>query len=238
MSNKSGFSFKEILIIEDSADNAEELQNLLQNAPVNSDCLIVDSIDNLTEIEEELDSFDLIITDLEINNGNVFDVITDPLPVPVIVLTGHPEYALSAYNRLIDAYLLKPLNEKLFFEALKKIDSRISTQQHEKVNEEFVMVRSDGIIYQLNWAEIAAIEASRKKVIIYTGEQILNVQQKLSVMQSKMPSYFFKPHRKFLVNRHFIRKFEKITDTYHLFINNPNLPEVPVSRRFSPLTDL
>lgn len=70
---------------------------------------------------------DIIICDIDMPNINGIegaDLLRSKCNL-LVFLTGYAEYALEAYNKLVDMYVLKPLTERNVLEIVAKLENRL-----------------------------------------------------------------------------------------------------------------
>ncbi len=65
---------------------------------------------------------DVMLLDIELEQGDGFDLLATLSPAPLVVfVTAHPQYAVEAFKvRAVD-YLLKPITQERFDEALDRV---------------------------------------------------------------------------------------------------------------------
>ncbi len=73
-------------------------------------------------------SFDLILSDIELLDGNVFNLFNKiTVSAPIIFCTAYDSYTINAFKENGIAYLIKPYTQEEFNQALKKYINLIST---------------------------------------------------------------------------------------------------------------
>jgi len=112
-----------ILILEDEPLAIEGLINTL-----NKNFTEIESIDTAQSLRESFvllnenkNKYDLIISDIRLSDGLSFEVhSTIKHDIPIIFTTAYDQYALDAFENNGIAYVLKPVNEIKFLEAMEK----------------------------------------------------------------------------------------------------------------------
>ncbi len=111
-----------VLIIEDEPRAASRLQSQLEGYPLPMEILAVkDSVKSATEWFLAHPQPDLIFMDIQLGDGlsfEIFDLVK--ISAPIIFTTAFDEYALKAFKVNSIDYLLKPIEEKQLYEAIKK----------------------------------------------------------------------------------------------------------------------
>ncbi|MFT6335987.1 MAG: DNA-binding LytR/AlgR family response regulator [Halioglobus sp.] len=111
-----------ILIIEDEQIAGEKLKGYIQKY-IHQDVSIswVRSVTEVYELLSNPHSFDMIFSDIELLDGNVFSVYEKvQITCPIIFCTAYDQFVMKAFETNGIAYLLKPYNEEQFLDAWKK----------------------------------------------------------------------------------------------------------------------
>ena len=111
-----------ILIVEDEELAVKKLQKTLAAVDPEANVVaITDSIKSTVEWLEENESPDLILMDIELSDGQSFEIFSRvQLKSAVIFTTSYDEYALKAFKVNSIDYLLKPVQKEDLEAALKK----------------------------------------------------------------------------------------------------------------------
>jgi two-component system, LytTR family, response regulator len=100
------------VVVDDEPENRENLCGLLRKyCPQVQVVAAVGNID-LAEVAINTHEPDLLFLDIEMPNGNGFDLLdrfTEP-PADVVFVTAYEQYALNAIKRYALDYILKPIN--------------------------------------------------------------------------------------------------------------------------------
>jgi len=115
-----------ILIIEDELPAADQLSKAVK--AYNAENEIVAMLDSNGAIMEWFQSRenmpDLIFSDIELLDGNVFNSLRQlDLTVPIIFTTAYHQFMTEAFDTSGIAYLLKPINPDSLNKALKKYEN-------------------------------------------------------------------------------------------------------------------
>lgn len=112
----------------------------------------------------------------------------------LIFITSHDQYVRDAVGLYAADYIAKPLDEKRLHETLDRIVLKsFGTDRTLEVSTE------RGIMY-IPENEIFAIEALRKRVVIYWKKGITEANHSLREIQSRLGANFFRSSRSYLVN--------------------------------------
>ena len=111
-----------IAIVEDERLSAERLKVLVQElSPEYSVVALLDSVESTIQWLKDNSSPDLILLDIQLNDGVGFDLLADDLiSCPVIFTTAYDEYAVKAFKYNSIDYLLKPIDRAELENALEK----------------------------------------------------------------------------------------------------------------------
>lgn len=110
------------LLLEDEAPARDHLAHLVTTAA--TPCVVVGAVDSVAALVQWLRAHpapDLIFADIQLGDGLSLDHFrATPPPCPVIFVTAHDDYLLSAFATHGLAYLLKPLKRPALDAALAK----------------------------------------------------------------------------------------------------------------------
>jgi DNA-binding LytR/AlgR family response regulator len=111
-----------VIIIEDEARAAKRLKSLVQELKPDLEiAFILQSLKESKEWFEVNELPDLIISDIQLGDGRVFEVLEtiEALP-PVIFTTAYDEFAIKAFKTNGIDYLLKPIDKDELSRAMDK----------------------------------------------------------------------------------------------------------------------
>lgn len=180
---------------------------------------------------------DLIISEIHLADTTGFQVLKQikghQMP-SVIFVTAYGEFALDAFNVHAADYLLKPLDQKRFSEALDRVLRQISSNEKLRIIDRIssvvsqywagsdstthvldkrIPIRDDKgrtrfiDIHNIDW-----IEAAGDYVCVHVGTENYVVRQPLNDFQSSLPSDFLRIHRSYIVNTDRIVHMQEIKD--------------------------
>ncbi len=90
---------------------------------------LLDSVESTIQWLKDNSSPDLILLDIQLNDGVGFDLLADDLiSCPVIFTTAYDEYAVKAFKYNSIDYLLKPIDRAELENALRSSKSMVSEQ--------------------------------------------------------------------------------------------------------------
>ncbi|MCU4155608.1 response regulator transcription factor [Carboxylicivirga sp. A043] len=186
----------------------------------------------------------LVLLDIEIKGGTGFNVLQQvkPYNFKVIFITGFNDFAIKAFKFSAIDYILKPVNEFEFTQAIERALSQINADEAEQQYDTFLdhyekKTQSKKIVLRtaeaMHLVDIASImycksDNSYTTFELEDGNSII-VSKPMKEYAALLEEYHFvRPHQSFLVNLHFIKKIDK-SDGGFVILNNKK--EIPVSAR-------
>ncbi|AUC83888.1 DNA-binding response regulator [Polaribacter sp. ALD11] len=134
-----------ILIIEDEAPTRKKLKRYIAQAC--SSYEIVAELETVTDTKfllSQTHHFDLIFSDIELRDGNVFEVYNDvSLNCPIIFTTAYNEFLMNAFEANGIEYLLKPYSFERFSNAWDKF---IRLKENSPVNYNKLIGRINNLV--------------------------------------------------------------------------------------------
>lgn len=216
-----------ILIIEDEAKAARELQHILQQA--DADLEVVDTIESVERALQWFDIHplpDLIFSDIQLADGLCFDLFRQRrIPTPVIFCTAFDEFLLHAFDTNAVSYLLKPVTREKVVKALDKysllkaaFDKGPAQQNLQHLLQQLpasyktaLLVHQQEKIIPLAVKEIAFFYLDNHVITATTlNHQKYFLTTTLDELEKLVePSLFYRANRQFLIGRHAIVNAER-----------------------------
>lgn len=142
--------------------------------------------------------------------------------VPIIFTDNSYEFK-SLYHAINSihcfSYIIKPFNPSDIYKALNDIYKKYSYANNGK----FIIRNIDGIYITLKKDSIIYIESSNHLTTFYTKDQKIQSGRKcLSDILFMLDSRFMQIHKKFIVNTHYIRNYDKTNRMVTIY--NKHLP--------------
>ena len=183
---------------------------------------------------------DLIFLDIQMPEMNGFELLESLAIVPkVIFVTAYDDFAIRAFEFNALDYLLKPVDERRFGEAMHKFLSEhqkpSSTEQREKIlgTEDKVFVKDGDKCWFVRLEEIALLESEGNYVRVYFKEFKPLILRSLKKLEKRQDSRkFFRANRKFIINLDWVRNIESWFNG-GLLVTLGNGKQVEISRRQS-----
>lgn len=177
---------------------------------------------------------DLVFLDIQMPKLTGFEMleIIDELP-HIIFTTAFEEYALKAFEKNAVDYLLKPISEDRFNQAIQKFYSLYNTQQkQESINAlkqdleeetlERIVVKNGTQIKLIPVQQIIFLEAYDDYVKIHTKDGMYLKNKTMSSFEKQLdPKQFVRVHRSYIIKIDQLSKIEPMEkDSYKAILLN------------------
>lgn len=131
----------------------------------------------------------------------------------LIFVTALEDYVFQAFDVGAFHYLVKPFDDIKFEEVLRNAAERIEKPEYEnrKRKTPSLFITTGGTHFSVNFEDIVYAEVFDRKVIIHTMDSDIEYYGKLKDLEKKAGEDFYRPHRAYLVNFNFIRKYDATT---------------------------
>lgn len=232
-----------VLIIEDEPPAQKKLVKLLKLY----DDEKIEIAGTLSQVAETLNWFannpmpDLVFADIELLDGNIFEVFNSvKITCPIIFTTAYDQFLLQAFEQNGIAYLLKPFDLEKLSKAVKKFEllkSNFAASQNDfwleiqktlnqpKYKERFVIKLKGGLqlletkniaFFQMRDEILYAFNSQGNKFPIH--ETLANLEKSLN------PQRFFRLNRSEIVNLDFIADLKPdFQDRLVISLKNSNI---------------
>lgn len=133
----------------------------------------------------------------------------------LIFVTALEEYVFQAFDVGAFHYLVKPIDDIKFEEVLRNA----AEQFEDRKNKEFegtkdvssLIITTGGKHITVNPEDIVYAEVFDRKVILHTINEDIEYYGKMKELETKVGEDFYRPHRAYLVNFNYIRKYDATT---------------------------
>ena len=163
-------------------------------------------------------SVDLVLTDIEMNEINGVQLISSLNNRPMVIfISAHWQYAIDGYSLDALDYLLKPVAFDRFLKAVNKACDVYNQRETSRTKEQspvavpvrdHIFIKTDSRLVRLLFADVLFVEGYGDyiKIHLRDGRVLLSLQN-LGGFESKLPIYFARVHRSYIVA---IDKIEEI----------------------------
>lgn len=132
----------------------------------------------------------------------------------IIFVTALEEYVFQAFD--VDAfhYLVKPFTNEKFYEVLQKAVKRCRTKQEQSQftdEKQTLLITAQGKHVVVNINDIVYAEVYDRKVMLHSLHSDIEYYGKMKELAKKAGEDFFRPHRAYLVNLRYVKKYNSTT---------------------------
>ncbi len=228
------------VIVEDSRLARNELKELLKEF---NDIDLVGEAENVDEGIELIKKLqpDLLFLDINMPEKDGFVLLESLDEVPITVFTtAYDEYAIKSFEYNALDYLLKPINEKRFAQAIDKVKLKLEeTAQEVSVTTEKLTAASQIFIkdgdkcWLVKIGDISHFDIVGNYTRVFFKEEKPMLYKSLNQVEEKLPEqHFFRANRQQIINTNFIADLVPWFNG-KLKLTMQNGEEVEVSRRQS-----
>jgi two-component system LytT family response regulator len=217
-----------VIIVEDLPSFRKKAENLLAQQPgftlVGSCATVRESLALIKATNP-----DLLLLDIRLPDGNGFTILEKLLPAQykVIFLTCYEEYAVRAFRYGAIDFLLKPLDEDEFKEALQKVNN-VQPLLQEQLNVtldsyleskqlDYIVLRSQQSSQKVYFKDICYLQSDDCYTNFFLNNGMKEVVSKaLKYYEAILPDSFLRIHQSYLVNKIYIRRYYSKEGLLHL----------------------
>ncbi|WP_130734359.1 LytTR family DNA-binding domain-containing protein [Flavobacterium sp. J27] len=220
-----------IAIIEDEIPARKKIKRFLED--LNEPITLVAEITTVEETNTFLASqseVDLILSDIELLDGNVFEIFSkNQIPCPIIFITAYNQFLMNAFETNGIEYLLKPFSFDRFKKAwdkflllrktvipdhtiLTKLELLLKQPIQKATSKERFTISTSKEIYFIETENISFFTAEEGVVFaidIYSKKHLLNQNTLKDIEQLIDSKAFFRINRSTIVHKKHIQKIEK-----------------------------
>ena len=156
--------------------------------------------------------FDLYLLDIEMDKISGMDLAKTLrqrphlFPPIIIFITGFAEHMADAFDVQAYHFLLKPLDHRKFQEVMNR--AVIEVMQQKSQLDDYLLIKSDNIMYKLSYDDIIYIESGNKQSIFHTTEEKMKTNTPMYELEETLSGRFFRCHRGYLVNLAHVLSYE------------------------------
>jgi two-component system, LytTR family, response regulator len=236
------------IIVDDEKLARDLLKEYLENYP---DIELLGEADTGTDAIEKIEKLkpDIVFLDVQMPGMTGFDVLEDLEHEPyVIFVTAYDQYAIKAFEKNAVDYLLKPLDEERFRNAVNRALKR-KTLEHSSIEDLLLSMKSDRKgtydthifvqksekLFNLPVEEIVYLEASGDYTIITTkADQFVSSSGIGKLEEILNPEVFIRVHRSTIVNVNYLKEIERHFNG-GMVVKMQSGKSFPVSRTYAKL---
>ena len=216
-----------MLIVDDERLARKRLAGLLVDEP---DVDVIGEAANGTEAVRAIatERPDLVFLDVQMPGLDGFDVLraTATIHQPFVVfITAHDEHAIRAFEVQAVDYLLKPVIETRFREAVRRVVARLRSRPRAELAHEVarllehitpaqtrssrIPIKRDGRVNFVRAEDVDWVEADGDVVRLHAGRETHVIRETMTQVEAKLPSdRFMRIHRSLIVNTERVREIQ------------------------------
>lgn len=126
----------------------------------------------------------------------------------IIFITALEEYVFQSFDVNAFHYLVKPFNKAKFAEVLASAARQASKARTDAPS---LVITSGGKHILVEPDKIIYAEVFDRKIILHTAEEDIEYYGKMKELAKSLGDGFYRPHRAYLVNFAYIRKYDAST---------------------------
>jgi len=163
----------------------------------------------------ETETVDIIFCDINMPDLNGMDFVKSLLVPPLIVFTtAYSEYAVEGFRVNAVDYLLKPFGLQEFQRTALRLKERLEArggQAESPEEDDTVFLKSESRTVKVSIRDIRYIEAMSEYLKVWVENEHKPIVTLLSMkkMEERLPDYFMRIHRSYIVNLHKIQEVNK-----------------------------
>lgn len=121
----------------------------------------------------------------------------------IFIITAYHKYLDDAMDLNVFRYIDKPIDKERFFKGLEKAITLIN-------NNDLTFKTVDNELITISKNDIICVEVMKKKVTVSTVSGDFVAREKMDFFRNNLTaSYFAIPHKSYIVNFNFVRKFKR-----------------------------
>lgn len=218
------------LIIDDENSSIERLTRYIQHYC--QDLRIKGSATSVKEAIKLIKSKtpDLIFIDIELQDElsfSILEVLSKEETPEIIFISAHENYALQAIKYKPVNYLLKPFVIRDLIDSVNQAILKINQKDFYTLNS--LAINNGDSIQFIDFNQILFLEADGNYTKIYTNiKNVIDAINNIGKFEHLLPSFFFRIHKKYIINLNFVKEIHRSNGFYCVLDNNHSLT---VSRR-------
>lgn len=172
---------------------------------------------------------DLIFLDIQMPGTNGLEFAQSlPEQTLVIFTTAYAQYALKSYELDAIDYLVKPVQQERFLQAVNKaisyhalLGAQEDKSSIESVSGDFMFIKADRRYHKVLFSDVLYIEGLKDYVVIYVQDQKMITAMNIKTIQQQLPpAVFVRVAKSYIVNVQHISSF----DNHTIYIRNTEIP--------------
>jgi two-component system, LytTR family, response regulator len=151
---------------------------------------------------------DVIFLDIQMPDVTGIDFLKTLKHPPLVVFTtAYAEYAVEAFQLKAVDYLLKPITEERFKEAIDKVERQLNTPgtAYQVQETDHVFLKQDNRLVKVWFDDVLYVEALKDFSKVFLKDRTMLISAHLKMMEELLPpSKFVRIHRSYIAALHAI----------------------------------
>lgn len=201
-----------VAICDDDKCAIEYLENKLKQLNIVNLINKFDSIETFKNAIEDGQRFNIVFVDIDWNMDKTgIDFMSELYSVDsmmqVIYVTGYNErFSQHIFLKKVNlcGFLVKPVDDDLLINMVNNAVERIKCADVEKMT-----IKLNRDVRSIPYREIVHLESKAHHVTVYTLKETITFYGQLEKEKEKLPYYFLRSHKSYLVNMNYIKRIDK-----------------------------
>jgi len=195
------------LVVDDEPLAIELLEKHIEQFP---NLELVKSCWNAFDAFEVLknESIDLVFLDIQMPGLTGLELVRSlKNPPGIIFTTAFRQYAADSYELDVIDYLIKPITIDRFLKSVNRYMGRQNQPPQIVVHDpetsavpDYIYISANRKYVKVVFEDILYVESLKDYVCIHLSNQEISTKDKISDFEGKLPEYFLRIHRSFIVN--------------------------------------
>lgn len=224
-----------IIIIEDEVPIRKDLAGTIRRIDEDTEIFETGSVLQALKIIQKND-IDIFLIDIQLEDGNGYELAKRIRKIDryklnhIVFITAVPTHAMMAYENIhCYSYILKPIDQALLEEQLFTL-IKFGTNKMEKDDVIKLELDLKSCKYIINADEVIYLEAiNQKKYLITTKDRIELTRTTMKSMMNKLPDFFIRCHKSFIINKNRIEFVDKANRTIRM---DGTDEMIPIGRKY------
>tara|TARA_B100000902_G_scaffold391213_1_gene441500 strand:- start:1211 stop:1906 length:696 start_codon:yes stop_codon:yes gene_type:complete len=194
-----------VVTIDDNKTDLQRINSILKRIPDVNIIRSFNNLDSFSNKHEEIE-YDIIFSDIEVENKNSIDIMKNVLESPNIVfISSYPKYAHKSFSMNPIHYIVKPASRCEVLTAIDRFKNNVINQN----NKASIFVKKlHSTIEKIYLDNIMFIEANKDSVRIKISDnREIQTLSTIKNIYEKLSHNFIRVHRSFIINLDFIKSF-------------------------------
>jgi two-component system LytT family response regulator len=224
-----------VLVVDDEPHARRHIKKLLSS---DSEIEVIYECKNGKEVLKFLKTKvpSIIFLDINMPGINGVEVAASLKTVNTLIIfsTAYDQYALRAFELEAFDYLLKPYENKRFYEVLQRAKVSLEKNKQAEFSKKFAslyneynnsvtphltefIIKEKGFVHSINVDEVLYLEASSIYVILHLHDKRVLYRAAMNLLEQQLPTGFIRVHRSFIINKEYVRHLKYLNNSTYMF---------------------